>query len=191
MEQENNGRALSRRTWVIIVGALLVMLGVGGFRFANFVLNGAAGETAQPELAVHVKGAVEEPGLYYLPADSRVADAVEAAGGMLPEADTDRLNLAAFLTDGAQIVIHTVGEQEEGVINGDGAGSSAGVALININTASLAQLESLPGIGETKAQAILDYRESHGDFATVEQLTRVSGIGQHTMEAIRDYVYVE
>lgn len=179
---------LSRRTLVIILGALLVLAGVGGFRYADFLLRDTAGadspglRAVQDEgslIAVHVKGAVEEPGLYWLAPDSRVDDAVQAAGGALPEADLDNVNLAAFVSDGSQLYVPFAGESEDAVSG-----------PLNINTATEAQLEALDGIGETKARAIVEYRESHGDFASVEQLTRVDGIGDATLDKIREQICV-
>lgn len=179
---------LSRRTLVIILGALLVLAGVGGFRYADFLLRDTAGadspglRAVQDEgslIAVHVKGAVEEPGLYWLAPDSRVDDAVQAAGGALAEADLDNVNLAAFVSDGSQLYVPFAGESEDAVSG-----------PLNINTATEAQLEALDGIGETKARAIVEYRESHGDFASVEQLTRVDGIGDATLDKIREQICV-
>ena len=192
MERGGSGGGLTRRTMVIIIGALLVLAGVGGFRYAYFLQNGtsasldavrSAQRAAGAQLAVHVKGAVTEPGLYWLDAGSRVSDAVEAAGGALAEADLERLNLAAVVEDGSQLYV-PYAETDD---NGEPAGSAP---VININTATLAQLETLEGIGETKAQAIIDYRESHGDFTSVEQLTRVTGIGETTLDKIRERVSV-
>lgn len=179
---------LSRRTLVIILGALLVLAGVGGFRYADFLLRDTAGadspglRAVQDEgslIAVHVKGAVAEPGLYWLAPGSRVDDAVQAAGGALPEADLDNVNLAAFVSDGSQLYVPFAGESEDAVSG-----------PLNINTATEAQLEALDGIGETKARAIVEYRESHGDFASVEQLTRVDGIGDATLDKIREQICV-
>lgn len=179
---------LSRRTLVIILGALLVLAGVGGFRYADFLLRDTAGadspglRAVQDEgslIAVHVKGAEAEPGLYWLAPDSRVDDAVQAAGGALPEADLDNVNLAAFVSDGSQLYVPFAGESEDAVSG-----------PLNINTATEAQLEALDGIGETKARAIVEYRESHGDFASVEQLTRVDGIGDATLDKIREQICV-
>ena len=179
---------LSRRTLVIILGALLVLAGVGGFRYADFLLRDTAGadspglRAVQDEgslIAVHVKGAVAEPGLYWLSPDSRVDDAVQAAGGALPEADLDNINLAAFVTDGGQLYVPFTGESGDAVSG-----------PLNINTATQAQLEALDGIGETKARAIIEYRQSHGDFASVDQLTRVDGVGEATLEKLREQLCV-
>ena len=188
-DERSRDSLLSRRTLVIILGALLVLAGVGGFRYAGFLLRDTAG-AGSPALraaaddgggmiAVHVKGAVEEPGLYRLDPDSRVDDAVRAAGGALPEADLDRVNLAAFVEDGSQLYVPFAGESPE-ALSGP----------LDINTATQAQLEALDGIGETKARAIIDYRDSHGGFGSVDQLTRVEGIGQATLEKIREQICV-
>ena len=180
---------LSRRTLVIILGALLVLAGVGGFRYADFLLHDTAAadspalravqDDGDSLIAVHVKGAVAEPGLYWLSPDSRVDDAVQAAGGALPEADLDNINLAAFVTDGGQLYVPFAGESGDAVSG-----------PLNINTATQAQLEALDGIGETKARAIIEYRESHGDFASVDQLTRVDGVGEATLEKLREQICV-
>lgn len=179
---------LSRRTLVIILGALLVLAGVGGFRYADFLLHDTAAadspalRAAEDDgglIAVHVKGAVAEPGLYWLEPDSRVDDAVRAAGGALAEADLDNINLAAIVSDGSQLYVPFAGESGEAVSG-----------PLNINTATQAQLEALDGIGETKAQAIVEYRSSHGDFGSVDQLTRVDGIGDATLEKIREQICV-
>lgn len=188
MERKDGGAGFSRRTLVIILGTLLVLAGVGGFRYASFLLQGTAQdgvglidraytEEADAELAVHVKGAVAEPGLYYLPAGSRVSDAVAAAGGVLAEGDIDQLNLAAYVADGSQLYVPYANSDE-----------AAPEGPLNINTATLTQLQALDGIGEVKAQAIIDYRDSHGAFSSVEQLTRVTGIGDATLEKIKDQI---
>lgn len=179
---------LSRRTLVIILGALLVLAGVGGFRYADFLLHDTAAadspalRAAEDDgglIAVHVKGAVAEPGLYWLEPDSRVDDAVRVAGGALAEADLDNINLAAIVSDGSQLYVPFASESGEAVSG-----------PLNINTATQAQLEALDGIGETKAQAIVEYRSSHGDFGSVDQLTRVDGIGDATLEKIREQICV-
>ena len=187
---DKNGRGLSRRMLVIVLGALLVLAGVGGFRYASYLMQDTSSgaksaplTAAQEEagsIAVHVKGAVEEPGLYWLDAGSRVSDAVEAAGGAVSAADLDQINLAAVVADGSQVFVPYISEQC----------SLSSCGPLNINTATKAQLEALEGIGETKAQAIVEYREAHGDFTSVDQLTRVSGIGQATLDKIREQICV-
>ncbi len=137
-------------------------------------------------LVVHVAGEVVSPGVYtLLPTADRVADAVEAAGGFTDRADVDTVNLAAQLSDGQQIRVLAVGESPADP--GDGAGTGS---PININTASLAALQTLAGIGPIKAQAIIDYRESNGPFQRIEDILKVKGIGEKTFEAIRDQIAV-
>jgi competence protein ComEA len=136
-------------------------------------------ESAQ--LAVYVSGAVVNPGVYYLPEQSRVQDALHAAGGPTVDADLDRVNLAQRLHDEDHIYFPTQGEEKVPLTNTTG---SAG-ALI-----SAAELEALPGIGPTLAQGIVEYREGHGPFATIEEITDVQGIGQGIFEDIRSLITV-
>ena len=127
-----------------------------------------------------------------LPAGSRVADAVEAAGGMTPEAAADHENLAMPVTDAQKIVILTA--EEAGTdpygLSEMRFGDSEITGLININTASAAELETLPGIGSVKAEAIIAWRRRHGGFASIEDIRNVSGIGDATWEDIRDLITV-
>jgi competence protein ComEA len=143
----------------------------------------------QPFL-VHVEGAVAQPGIYSLAPGSRLSDAVEAAGGLLPEADPSRLNLASFITDGQRITVYLIGEES---VQPFFAGQTDGEPgfLININTASLADLESLPGIGPVKAQAIIEYRELNGPFESIEEIMQVPGIGPATFDLIQDRITVD
>lgn len=140
-----------------------------------------------PRIAVHVAGAVTRPGVYELPETARIQDALDAAGGALPEADVDQLNLAERVADGEKVRVPLIGEQPEisGVASGQGTDSGAPLpseaippGLVNINTASAAELEALPGVGPSTAQAIVDERASNGPFATPDDLMRVSGIGE-------------
>ena len=129
-------------------------------------------------LLVHVDGAVNAPGVYELLGGSRVNDAVSAAGGLREDADTTAINLAAAVTDGEKIHVPAVGElmtTPPADENGLGVSNSA---LININTADVAELDELPGVGESTARAIVEDREANGPFATPEDLMRVSGIGE-------------
>jgi competence protein ComEA len=206
---------------------LYVLLGVmAGFVLAGvlvFVSRAPAGEPImlQPAptkapLAVHVIGAVPRPGLYEFAEGVRVQDAIDAAGGLLAEANVDALNLAALLEDGQQLVIpyqdgreissegDTVDlpSSESDVPSPDGSssdpsssetGSSAdipNVELVNINTATLEELNALPSIGPTTAQKIIDYRTENGDFSTIEDIMNVSGIGPATFEDIKDLITV-
>lgn len=170
-----------------------------------------AGERAREVLAVHVAGAVASPGVYSLPVGARVVDAIAAAGGALPEADPNAVNLARFLRDGERVVVPRPGESvvepagpgdaDSGTGPGPGAagGASAGGAsaggvggaLVNINAASAAQLEELPGIGPSLAGRIVTHREKNGPFQSVQGLLDVPGIGPAKFEALREFVSVD
>ncbi|MGH2783684.1 MAG: helix-hairpin-helix domain-containing protein [Actinomycetota bacterium] len=158
---------------------------------------GSLAPTTSGELFVHITGAVARPGVYRLPAGSRVIDGVTAAGGARAEADLSSINLARPLTDGERVYIPRRGEiPPAATAGGDptgatGDGGSGGASdKVNINTATVSQLEELPGIGEVIAQRIVDYRTQHGPFKTVRDLLKVEGIGEKKFESIQDYVTV-
>lgn len=142
-------------------------------------------------LIVHITGAVPRPGVYALPKNARVQDAIAAAGGFLADAEKSQINLAALLEDGEKLDVPFL----EGAIPVVATPGPTVVAvtteLININTASAAELETLPGIGPSLAQRIIEYREQNGPFATIEDLDNVSGIGLGLIERFRDQVTVE
>jgi competence protein ComEA len=140
-------------------------------------------------LIVDVAGAVRQPGVYEFGEGDRVIDAIERAGGSLPKADLSLLNLAAPLADGTQILVRKAGPPAAGGVPGGVAPGSAS-GLININSASATELESLSGIGEVLAATIIEYRDQNGPFASVEDLMDVSGIGPATLDEIRDQVTV-
>ena len=159
--------------------------------------------TTSGSVVVHVIGAVSRPGVVTLPPGSRVTDAINAVGGASTDADTEQLNLARVLTDGEQIRVPRIGEvlpdpapQASGAATpkasaaprkpGDGGASGT----ININTASASDLEKLPGIGPALAQRIVEYRDSHGPFASVDALTDVPGIGKAKLEGLREQATV-
>ena len=155
------------------------------------------------ELVVHVAGAVARSGVQRLPAGSRVVDAVEAAGGAAADADPSRINLAALLEDGQQVYVPRLGEVGGGASAGVGPGAAGGGAggagtgagagdesVVNLNTADVGQLDALPGVGPAIAQAIVDYRDQNGPFATVDQLVEVRGIGDSKLADLRDRVTV-
>ncbi|MFE4517765.1 helix-hairpin-helix domain-containing protein [Kitasatospora sp. NPDC056783] len=147
---------------------------------------GPGPEAGDPRaVVVDIGGRVHLPGLHTLPGGSRVADALRAAGGPLPETDTRNLNLARVLTDGEQIL---VGEPGPVPVTGSGSGPpgpSAPRAPVSLNRATLEQLDTLPGVGPTLAQRILAYRSSHGSFRSLDQLRQVSGIGARTYAELR------
>jgi competence protein ComEA len=149
--------------------------------------SGSMAPSAAATLVVDVAGWVRRPGVYEFPAGARVIDAVDRAGGARTGADLALLNLAAPLVDGQQILVPRRG-QPTGSGSGTVGGGAAG--LINVNSADATTLESLSGIGEVLAAAIVQYREEHGPFTTVDQLEDVPGIGPATLEDIRDQVTV-
>ena len=136
---------------------------------------------------VHVAGAVAVPGVYTLSAGSRVIDAVNAAGGLAVDADSDAINLAAVLSDGQRIYVPTVGEVVPPSVSADG---TVAPGPVDLNRATVDELETLPGVGPATAAAIVAYRDSHGPFASVDALADVSGIGPAKLAAIRELVTV-
>jgi competence protein ComEA len=135
-------------------------------------------------LVVDVAGAVPRPGVYELPGGSRTKDAVEAAGGFLAEADKANINLAAPLEDGQKLDIpFLAGAEPVGVPQ-----TTDQPTLVNINTATLEELDTLPGIGQTLAQAIIDYRDTYGEFYYIEDIMNVPGIGDSTFNNIKDLI---
>jgi competence protein ComEA len=188
---------------------LYTLLGVmAGFALAGllfFISRAPAGEpislqpapTKEP-IAVHVLGAVPRPGLYEFAEGARVQDAIDAAGGLLSSADVESLNLAALLEDGQQLNIPYKAGEEPSNDNGDESPDLPGATeepssgdLININTASKDELASLPGIGETIAQRIIDYRDENGNFLSIEDIMNVSGIGPATFDDIKALITVQ
>lgn len=158
---------------------------------------GAGPADASGELVVAVTGKVRRPGLVRLRAGARVADAVEAAGGMLPGADIAYLNVARKVVDGELILVGVTAPPGAGVPGpeqaaGGGAapGASPPGAPVNLNTATPAQLDALPGVGPVLAQRIVDHRERHGAFRNVGDLRQVSGIGKARYEQLKDLVTV-
>jgi len=190
--------------------ALYVLVGV----VAGFVLAGAifllsrpdSGEPivleappTQPPLQVHVIGAVLRPGLYAFAEGSRVQDAITAAGGLISDAQLEGINLAAKLEDGQQLSIPSGGSAAAAqaaptagfrVLTGEAATATPSGDRVNINTASAEVLTTLPGIGPTTAQRIVDYRTENGPFARIEDLMNVAGIGPATFDNISALITV-
>ena len=144
---------------------------------------------ARTTIRVYVSGAVRHPDVYSLPVDSIVRDAMIAAGGPADDADLDRINLAALLGDGMQVHFPRQGEPAV-VPGGSVSGDAPAAAPIDINTASLEQLDSLPGIGPVIAQRIIDYRTANGPLASIEQIKEVKGIGDVLFDKIKDRITV-
>jgi competence protein ComEA len=198
------------------IGALLVVAAIAGFAWYQ---NGrseasalraiprprpdasrapARATTTVPPVLVHVAGAVVRPGLVRVATGARVADAIAAAGGAVPGADLDRLNLAAKVADGQRILVVAVGApaggDPGGTTDAGGAAADGGApgdgAPVNLNTATTDDLDGLPGIGPTLAAAILRERERRGGFTSVDQLRDVRGIGEKRFADLRDLVTV-
>ena len=151
----------------------------------------AATTTTAPPTLVHVAGAVARPGVYEVVAGARVKDVLDAAGGPSADADLDRLNLAAAVADGQQIYVLRKGEAGPPAASGPGGAGGAGApAVLDLNTATAEQLDELPGIGPSTAEAIIAFREEHGRFRSVDQLLEVRGIGDAKLAAIRKRVKV-
>ncbi len=142
----------------------------------------------KPEIAVHITGQVKERGVLYIPEGSRAVDAINAAGGTLPEADLDRINLARALFDGEKLYIPALDEPMD---NDSDLGYNGQVnSRVNVNSANASQLESLQGIGPVLAQRIVDFRNKEGPFKKPEDLMKVSGIGPKVYENLKDSVTV-
>ena len=155
--------------------------------------------TAVGVVVVHVVGHVRRPGVRSLPQGSRVADAVEAAGGATSKADLSRLNLARVLVDGEQVRVPAPGDPVDvggtassggagGVGTGGGAGAGSSGAKVSLNTADATALDTLPGVGPVLAQRILDWRAAHGRFTSVDELGEVSGIGEKLLAQLSPLV---
>ena len=143
-------------------------------------------ETGEKPVGVHVCGAVRRPGLFFLPEGSRVDDAVRAAGGFREDADQEYLNLAAYVEDGEQLEVPTRAESEAlRMLREEAQGS-----LVNINTADVERLCTLPGIGESRASDIVSYREEFGAFQTPEDIKKVAGIKESLYNKIKDSITV-
>jgi competence protein ComEA len=185
------------RTQVVVYGAIavaLLLVGARAVRGEQAAEPAFAGEAAREsagggfsisgqssDLVVHVTGAVQRPGVYRLPAGSRVDDAVRRAGGAVAKAELEAVNLAARLADGQQVVVPERGPGGSVATAMGGAGEGP----IGLGTATVEQLDTIEGIGPVTAQDIVEFRDAHGGLASVEQLDQISGIGPATMESLR------
>jgi competence protein ComEA len=185
---------ISRRRALAYVLALLAVLFLAGrmaFRDespapASAPMNLRAEQPPARKVVVHVVGQVYKPGLYSLSEGSRVDDAIERAGGPKPKAALALVNLAAPVADGQQVVVPSTREAAQALAGGPVAGGVGG--RVHLNSATLDQLDELPGVGPVTAQKILDYRSEHGAFGSVEELDAVPGIGPATLDELRDLV---
>jgi competence protein ComEA len=190
---------ITRRQIALLVVPLVAVLALAGTRLAR---TGAAQSPAEPaplvasadtgreqassRLYVHVVGAVRQPGLYRLREGARVADAIRKAGGSGPRADVALVNLAAPVADGMQVVVPLRAVPGQASASGSGAATPTGP--VSLASATLEQLDELPGIGPVTAQKIVDWRQAHGSFSSVDDLDQIPGIGPARVEQLRDLV---
>lgn len=144
-------------------------------------------------ITVYVSGEVNSPGLIELPSDSRIADAIKACGDFTPLADKTKINLAQKVTDGMQIQVDSrtpVNNSSESInnANSNNSNDNSSSNLININTATKEELDTLPGIGPVTAQKIIDYRQEHGNFSSIEDIKNVKGIGEAKFSKMQDKI---
>ena len=174
-------------------GFVLLFTDQGGSDAIEIALPDTAGVPSQPttmpmSMKVYVSGEVARPGVYELPGDSRAEDAVAAAGGATAEADLVLINLARRLSDEEQIHVPRKGETPSVPAQPVSAAGSSASGKLNINTATADDLDTLPGIGPSRASAIVDYRSENGPFRTVDDLTSVPNIGERIVDSIRNMV---
>ena len=191
---------VSRRQALVLAAVLLALLALAGRTLAD-----AGGATAEPAAAlvpeqsqssartqrvtVHVAGAVRRPGLYRLAEGKRVADAVARAGGATAKADTAAINLAAPLADGIQVLVPSrVVVAAGSAAGGPAEGGSARAGPVSLSSATVEQLDALPGVGPVTAQKIVDYRAEHGPFTSADGLDAIPGIGPTRIDNLRDHV---
>jgi competence protein ComEA len=192
-----------------VVSASVLAVGLGGFLLLRPspppaeaslpVASVSAGDapavstttSAPTSVVVHVAGAVHAPGVVVVPAGSRVVDALAASGGPRPDAQLDAMNLAAVLTDGIRVYVPTIGEAVPVGVEPVGvAPDAASPGLLDLNRATAAELDTLPGVGPTTAAAIVAHRQANGPFASVDDLADVRGIGPAKLDALRGLVTV-
>ena len=165
---------------VLLLGARWIRSGTAaspGGPEASFAADSPVNDAGTGDVVVHVAGAVRRPGVYRLPAGSRVTDAVKRAGGLSGRANPDAINLAARLSDGQQVVVAGAGAGPAA------AGGQSGP--ISLGSATPEQLDQVDGIGPVTAQKIIEFRDEHGGLSSIEQLDEVDGIGPSTMESLR------
>lgn len=192
--------AISRSTALVVVCVALALLALVGQRLAqagaaqepesavSAPLEPVAAAPARARLVVHVVGEVRRPGLYRLRDGARIADAVRRAGGARREADLAALNLAAPLVDGVQVLVPARAAAGAAQPSGAPSHQADAVGPVSLSSASLEELDELPGVGPITAQKIVDYRAEHGPFASVDDLDAVPGIGPTRIEQLRELV---
>jgi competence protein ComEA len=167
---------------VLVIGARWIRSSGGGSAGGaelSFAADSANEAEGTRDVIVHVAGSVERPGVYRLPAGSRVTDAVRRAGGFAHRANQDEINLAARLSDGQQVVVPGPGTAAPASTSGGQTGP------ISLGSATVAQLDQIDGIGPVTAQKIIEFRDQHGGLSSINQLDEVNGIGPSTMASLR------
>lgn len=196
--------SLSAKT-AVIGGVLLILVGVGGFfskkeesvEETTVVETTVLAEktevstTQETVIFVDIKGEVKNPGVYQMKAGDRVKDALEAAGGLTEEADSQKVNLAKRLEDQMVIVVPKVGEEAEEIPAGETRKEATKEGKVNINTATVEELKTLKGVGEKKAEAIIEYRKKNGSFKTKEDLMKVRGIGKKLFDSFQERIVTQ
>ena len=189
----------------VIGGILLILVGVGGlFSKKEESVEGTTvvettmlaektevSTTQETVIFVDIKGAVKNPGVYQMKVGDRVKDALEAAGGLTAEADSQKVNLAKRLEDQMVIVVPKVGEEAEEIPAGETRNEATKEGKVNINTATVEELKTLKGVGEKKAEAIIEYRKKNGSFKTKEDLMKVRGIGKKLFESFEERIVTQ
>ena len=189
----------------VIGGVLLILVGVGGLfsqkeesvEEIEAVVTTVLAEktevstTQETVIFVDIKGAVKNPGVYQMKVGDRVKDALDAAGGLTAEADSQKVNLAKRLEDQMVIVVPKVGEEAEEIPAGETRKEATKEGKVNINTATVEELKTLKGVGEKKAEAIIEYRKKNGSFQTKEDLMKVRGIGKKLFESFQERIVTQ
>ena len=189
----------------VIGGVILLLVGAGGLfsKKEEAVEELAVVETTalaektevsttqEAVIFVDIKGAVKNPGVYQMKSGDRVKDALDAAGGLTGEADSQKVNLAQRVEDQMVIVVPKVGEEATEIPSGVTSKEAAKDGKVNINTATVEELKTLKGVGEKKAEAIIDYRKKNGSFKTKEDLMKVRGIGKKLFESFQERIVTQ
>ena len=189
----------------VIGGVLLLLVGVGGLFSkkeeaveevtvieTTVLADKTEVSTSQETIIfVDIKGAVKNPGVYQMKAGDRVKDALDAAGGLTDEADSQKVNLAQRVEDQMVIVVPKVGEEATEIPAGVTSKEAAKEGKVNINTATVEELKTLKGVGEKKAEAIIEYRKKNGSFKTKEDLMKVRGIGKKLFESFQERIVTQ
>lgn len=189
----------------VVGGILLILVGVGGLfskkeesvegttvvETTMLVEKTEVSTTQETVIFVDIKGAVKNPGVYQMKVGDRVKDALDAAGGLTEEADSQKVNLAKRLEDQMVIVVPKVGEEAEEIPAGETRNEATKEGKVNINTATVEELKTLKGVGEKKAEAIIEYRKKNGSFQTKEDLMKVRGIGKKLFESFQERIVTQ